>query len=63
MTNLFNLLPAVVRPGEPPPELDLPFYRSIHDDLAPFDDAALASHYSLHGRSESYAGDWVTTVC
>lgn len=52
MANLYNLLPTMIRPGELPPELDLAFYKLIHDDLAPFDDEGLIKHYNLYGRTE-----------
>ena len=35
-----------------PPELDFAFYRAKYPDLLQFTDAALESHYRLHGRSE-----------
>lgn len=52
MANLYKLLPSVIGAGTLPPELDLAFYRLVHDDLADFDDAALARHFDAHGRAE-----------
>jgi SAM-dependent methyltransferase len=52
MANLHRILGRIVEPGNPPPEVDLPFYRTVHDDLSGMDDATLSAHFEAHGRSE-----------
>ncbi len=51
-SNLFNLLPLVVRKGELAPEFDPSFYRLLHEDMRSVSDEELALHYSSHGRRE-----------
>jgi len=45
-SNLINLLGKLVEVGSPPPELDLDFYRSVHNDLFPLSDAELRDRYA-----------------
>jgi hypothetical protein len=42
----------ILRAGSIAPEFDPPFYRSLHADLATFDDGALRQHFERHGRQE-----------
>jgi SAM-dependent methyltransferase len=52
MTDPYNLLKKYVAVDELPPEVDIAFYRYIHDDLCSFSDAQLLEHFKLYGRDE-----------
>ena len=52
MANLFRILPCLINGKDLPPELDLAFYRLVHDDLAAFDDETLTAHFEAYGRAE-----------
>jgi SAM-dependent methyltransferase len=51
-SNLFNLLPAFVRPGVLPPEIDVDFYKLVHEDMRGYSDDELRAHFLHHGRRE-----------
>jgi SAM-dependent methyltransferase len=48
----FNRKSTQVSKLEFPPEVDLPLYRSLHNDLARMNDLDLAHHYEDHGSRE-----------
>jgi SAM-dependent methyltransferase len=52
VSNLSNLLGKIVTEGILPLELDLEFYRLVHDDLKHFEDEELIRHFETYGRNE-----------
>jgi SAM-dependent methyltransferase len=51
-SNLFNLLSAHVKRGQLPPEVDVEFYKLIHEDLKNCTDDEVIAHFREIGKAE-----------